>query len=96
MSVDPLVVQPNAGETFRQPNAGHTLGERRDHPPHRTGIERTYLDFASLYKRLCAELPSQILPRFPGKLLLLPRVDEDAHTADSAALVKRQAPLRRL
>ena len=55
---------------------------------------RRYSDFVWLHRQLCEEgFPSQILPRLPGKLLLVPRLDEDADTDDNAALLRRQGEL---
>ena len=34
-----------------------------------------------------------MLPRLPGKLLLVPRLDEDAESTDNAALLRRQLDL---
>ena len=57
-------------------------------------VTRRYSEFAWLHRQLGAEgLPSQILPRLPGKLLAVPRIDEDADTADHAALLRRQGEL---
>ena len=57
-------------------------------------MTRRYSEFAWLHRQLGAEgLPSQILPRLPGKLLAVPRIDEDADTADHAALLRRQGEL---
>ena len=58
------------------------------------GVTRKYTDFWRLHQTLCAEgYPSQILPRFPGWLQLLPRADEDTESVDDVALARRQAGL---
>ena len=58
-------------------------------------VTRKYTDFVALHRRLTGDegLPAQILPRLPGKLLLLPRMDEDADTDDTHALRRRQGEL---
>ena len=57
-------------------------------------VSRRYSDFAWLHAQLCSHWPHQILPRFPGYLLCLPRADEDGLCADEAALSRRQEALQ--
>ena len=46
-----------------------------------------------LHRRLGETVAPQILPRFPGKLQLVPRIDEDLDCADVSALIRRQGAL---
>ena len=57
-------------------------------------VSRRYSDFAWLHAQLCSHWPHQILPRFPGALLRLPRPDEDSPADDEGALARRQAALQ--
>lgn len=57
-------------------------------------LSRRYSDFAWLHAQLCSHWPHQILPRFPGALLRLPRPDEDSPAVDEGALARRQAALQ--
>ena len=56
-------------------------------------VSRRYSQFVWLHRRLGETVAPQILPRFPGKLQLVPRIDEDLDCADVSALIRRQGAL---